>query len=359
MGAKSMLKTLGYEKFFDEYMVANDAALEQIARVTAEHKGAYEVANGNGEYRATITGKLMLTATHRDDYPAVGDWVILNHDGDDEVRLIIDILPRKTTLHKKYGGKAETQLIAANVDVAFIVESIDRDFSLNRFERYVVLAREGSVKPVIILNKSDLSSESDVQTKIGQIRERFGDIDVLATSTVTATGLDMLSSYIQPSVTYCFLGSSGVGKSSLINTLLAQEHIATKTIGVKTGRGRHTTTSRAMYITESGGVIIDNPGSREVGVADASGGVAAVFVDIESLARACKFKDCTHQNEPGCAVCGALSSGTINAEQFENYQKLRKETEHYQQSAHEKRQKDKQFGKFIKTAKKDLHRYKP
>ncbi len=353
------LETFGYNKFFDELRVARGAAIGQVARVTAEHKGAYEVVGAHGAYRATVTGKRMLTAAHRDDYPAVGDWVVLNVAVDDDSRLILDILPRKTTLHKKYGGKDESQLIAANVDVAFIVESIDRDYNLNRFERYVVLAREGGVRPVIVLNKSDVSSESAVQAKIAQVRERFGGVDTLATSTVTTTGLDLLTSYIKPGMTYCFLGSSGVGKSSLINTLLAHSHIETKSIGVKTGRGRHTTTSRMLHVTKAGGIIIDNPGSREVGVADASDGVAAVFVDIESIASACKFKNCTHQNEPGCAVREALRAGTVNAEQFENYLKLRKETEHYERSTHEKRQKDKQFGKFIKTAKKDLERYKP
>lgn len=352
----SRLKQLGYNQFFDTNRTKLGAGIDQVARVAAEHKGAYEIICESGEYRATVTGRRMLMATGRDDYPAVGDWVLINQ-GKDETKLIIDILPRKTTLHKKYAGKDETQLIAANVDVAFIVESVDRDYSLNRFERYLVLAREGGVAPVIVINKVDLSLNDKIGKIIEAIRDRFDKIDVITTSSVTDSGLHELVKYIEEGKTYCFLGSSGVGKSSLINKLLKQNRITTKIIGKKTGRGRHTTTAREMYFTREGGIIIDNPGSREVGVADSISGIGEVFGDIESIAKTCKFKDCKHVNEPGCAVQDALNTGIINPSKYENYQKLLKETEHYESSSYDKRQKDKKFGKYIKNAKTELKKF--
>lgn len=351
------LSLLGYDEQFDVYRAKSGALIEQVARVVAEHKGAYEVASVAGELRALISGKRMLTATNRDDYPAVGDWVILT-DNHSDTRVILDIIPRKTTLHKKYGGKDESQLIAANVDVALIVEAVDRDFSLNRFERYLVLAREGDVRPVIILNKSDLLAKEMIADYINVIRNRFAQIDVLTTSTVNGAGINQLVKYIEKGTTYCFLGSSGVGKSTLINNLLEQDRVVTKSISEKTGRGKHTTTSRELYVMNNGGIIIDNPGSREVGVVNSSDGLVEVFANIEDIAKSCKFKDCRHMNEPGCAVKNALNTDDIDESQYINYQKLRKESEHYEQNAYQKRQKDKEFGRFIKNAHKDIKRFK-
>jgi len=347
---------LGYDHFFDEGRLKIDVDTEQLARVTAEHKGVYEVMSIAGSYRAAVTGNRMLTAVSRDDYPAVGDWVVIKNDADD-MKVIADILPRKTTLHKKRGGRDEAQLIAANVDVVFIVESIDRDYSLNRFERYLVLAREGGVKPVIVLNKADLSPADDVAKSVQDIRERFGDVEVLVTSSVAKNGLDQLAGYIEKGLTYCFIGSSGVGKSSLINELLEQESIATTAISEKTGRGMHTTTSREMYFMSNGGIIIDNPGSREVGVVNARSGIEDVFAYIETIARRCKFPDCKHMEEPGCAVKQAVAEETISTSQYENYQRLRKESEHYALSAYGRRQKDKKFGRYVKNAKAELNKF--
>jgi len=356
MNERLTLEKLGYDSSVDELRLGSGANLNQIARVTAEHKGVYEVISIDGECRATVTGKRMLTASSRSDYPAVGDWVIIKDDASD-AKVIDDILPRRTMLRKKYGGKDQAQLIAANVDVVFIVESIDRDYSLNRFERYLVLAREGGIRPVIILNKSDLIDEADLNIKIEEIHERFGDIEVLSTSALSDNGLDLLKTYIKKGLTYSFLGSSGAGKSSLINKILDQDIIETSSIGEKSGRGKHTTTARQMYFTKSGSII--NPGSREVGIVDATIGVEEVFSGIEDIASTCRFTNCKHLKEPGCAVIQALSTGVINSAQYENYQKLRKETAHYDLSAYGKRQKDKKFGKFVKNAKNELKNFIP
>ncbi|MEO5949473.1 MAG: ribosome small subunit-dependent GTPase A [Candidatus Saccharimonas sp.] len=356
MQDKSWLVQLGYTQFFDESRERVGVPIEQLARVTAEHRGVYELLGMAGPFRAAVTGKRVLTAASRDDFPAVGDWVVIRSESDG-TKVITGILPRRTALHKKRGGRDETQLIATNVDVAFIVESIDRDYSLNRFERYLVIAREGGVQPVIILNKSDLSSEEDIAKSIIDIHERFGETEVLTTNTITDSGLEKLAGYIEKGKTYCFLGSSGVGKSSIINTLLEQDHIATKAISEKTGRGMHTTTSRAMYVTQTGGIIIDNPGSREVGVVGALGGVEEVFVDIEAIAHGCTFQDCTHANELGCAVLDALKTGSINAAQYENYRKMKREAERRGKSTFERRKQEKRFGRFVKNAKSELNKF--
>ncbi len=356
MNELSQLKSLGYNEFFEKSRLELKASIDCLARVIAEHRGIYEIISLEGEGRATVAGKRMQTASSRDDYPAVGDWVVIK-DVPDAVKVIEHILPRQTTLRKKYSGKDEAQLMVANVDMVFIVESMDRDYNINRFERYVILAREGGVKPVIVLNKSDLLSEADLVLRVQELNSRFSDIDILHTSTVSDDGLDSIASYIRPSATYCFLGSSGVGKSSIINKLIDQT-IETKTIGTKTGRGRHTTTARQMYFTKDGGIIIDNPGSREVGVVNFGNGADEVFLDIKKISRRCRYRNCNHINEQGCAVMDAIKSGDIELSQYENYLKLQKETEHYEMSVYDKRKKDKKFGKFIKNAKSDLKKYK-
>ena len=355
----TQLRSLGFNHRIEAGRLELGANIDNLARVTAEHKGEYEVMGINGTHRAAVTGRRMATAQGRDDYPAVGDWVVIKNDIDD-AKVITDILPRQTTLHKKRGGRDESRLIAANIDVALIVESTDRDYSLNRFERYLVLAREGGVKPVMVLNKSDLYADGAMAASIAAIHERFGDVDVLATNTVTDAGMAQLVDYIQPGMTYCFVGSSGVGKSSLINKLLRQDSIATTEISEKTGRGMHTTTARQMYFTATGGIIIDNPGSREVGVMGASSSkVGEVFDDIDDLVRACRFSNCSHTNEPGCAVQEALRTGTLDAARYANYLQLQKEVKHHEMTTREKQQKSRKFGKFIKTAKATIGKRKP
>lgn len=352
------LGSLGYNQFFENSRLSLGVGIECIARVAAEHRGAYEIINLDGELRAVVSGKLMLAASCREDYPAVGDWVAVKGHTDTE-KIIENILPRQTMLRKKYSGRDEAQLIAANVGVAYIVESLDRDYSINRFERYIVLAREGGVRPVIILNKIDLITNDELSERVNQLKKRFMGIDVICTTTLTKAGVINVSNYIKAGTTYCFLGSSGVGKSTIINKLLDQDSIDTKEIGAKTGRGRHTTTARQMYFMVSGGIIIDNPGSREVGIVGLGGDAKDVFLDIYKYSHNCRFKDCNHQNETGCAVQAAIESGLIDTMQYENYQKLQKEAEHYELSTYGRRQKEKKFGKFIKNAKVDLKKYSP
>jgi ribosome biogenesis GTPase / thiamine phosphate phosphatase len=350
------METLGYNDFFRSAFEKAKPDGFSVARVIAEHKGVYRVKNLTGEFLAKVTGKQMFTASSREDYPAVGDWVAIDVV-DKENAVIHNILPRKTILKRKYNNKNETQLIATNIDVAFIVESVDRDFSLNRFERYIAIAHDGGVQTTIILNKTDLLSEEELDSKIAQIHERFPDVTVLVTSTVTNNGWEGLATYIEKGKTYSFLGSSGVGKSSLINTLLGENALETGEISFQSGRGKHVTTSREMYFLKNGGIVVDNPGMREVGMTDTITGVDTLFDEIVTLAEQCKYPDCTHTHEPGCAVAPQVQSGTIDAEKFSNYVTLKKEADFYELSELERRNKDKKFGKFLKKAKKSFKHF--
>jgi len=350
------LEDLGYGTFFESNLEKIDLDNYLIARVIAEYKEAYRVRSVTGEYLAKITGKQMFNALSRVDYPAVGDWVVIT-ELDKEQAVIHKILPRKNILRRKYNSKQESQVIAANIDVAFVVESFDRDYNLNRFERYFVLAKDGNIKPVIVLNKTDLISGAELNLKTNQIKDRFNDVDTIPTSTVTERGLDELRKYIMKGKTYCFLGSSGAGKSSLINKLLGSDVIKTREISHRTGRGKHATTGREIYFLENGGIVIDNPGMREVGMTDSNAGIGDVFCEITSLSKNCKYVDCTHTHEPGCAVLNAVQSKKLDENKYSNYVKLKKETEYFSMTELEKRRKDRQFGKFVKKALEQLKKY--
>lgn len=355
--AKIALEDLGYNEFFASEQKSLGLTEYLVARVIAEYKEAYRVKGMHGEYDAKITGKQMFNAAKREDYPAVGDWVIIT-ELDEESAIIHEILPRKTILKKKYSGKQDAQVIATNIDIAFVVESLDKDYSLNRFERYFVLANEGGIKPAIILNKVDLVAETELNAVIDQIKNRFAKVDIILTSTITEQGLDELTNYITKGKTYCFLGSSGVGKSSLINKLLKRNEIKTGEISDYTGRGKHTTTTREMYFLANGGIVIDNPGTRGVGIADASTGVENVFDEIALLSKGCKYADCTHTHEPGCAVLKAIEDKKIDEDRYQNYSKLKKENEYYQMTDFEKRAADRKFSKFVKKTLKQLKEIK-
>lgn len=358
---RQTLEDMGYDPFFESERDRLGLGGFPVARVITESKGAYGVRGALGEYRATVTGKRMFTASSREDYPAVGDWVAIDElDGGHAV--IRDILPRKTVIKRRSGDrnrageKSDVQVIAANVDVAFVVESVDRDYSLNRFERYFAIAEGAGVKAAIVLNKTDLLTADELASRLRELAERFPGTGTIATSTVTSDGLDKLKGYLERGRTYCFLGSSGVGKSSLVNELIGKNAIRTGEISEYSDRGKHTTTSRHMYFLEGGGIVIDNPGMREIGAADAGAGVDAVFDEIAALSQGCKFADCTHIHEPGCEVIRAVEAGDLDREKYSNYIGLKKEAEYLQSSDVEKREEDRKFGKMMKNYKKQSRR---
>ena len=318
----------------------------------------YVLRNETSELSAKITGKMMFQASLREDYPAVGDWVLIKVLSQDQAH-IYEILPRKTILKRKSSNESESQVLASNVDIAFVVQAPDRDYNLNRFERYIALAKSGKVEPVIVLNKSDLISDIDLAALLAEIKSRFKNTLVYTTSVLTGAGISNLKEIINEGKTYCFIGSSGVGKSSIINTLIGESLMMTGEISSHANRGKHITTHRELFILESGGLLIDNPGLREVGLLDSSTGIEDVFSEIYDLAKNCRFPDCTHQHEPGCTVLEAVKDGILDNDKYTNYIKLSKEDEYNYMSSLEKREKDRKFGKFIKTAKKDFKKYKP
>ncbi len=331
-------------------MKQNNSGLE-IARVVAQYRGKYRVRRGDNEFWAEITGKMMFIAEAQTDYPVVGDMVKISELESDH-SVIREILPRKTVLQRKAAGKDEIQPIAANINVAFVVQAVDRDFNLNRFERYLTIINAGKIEPIIVLNKIDLISTTELEKKIAQLKDRFQNNKVLTTSAADSSGIERLRRVINKNKTYCFVGSSGVGKSSIINKLLGKELLKTKMISTSTKKGKHATTHRELFVLENGGMVIDNPGIREVGVADAGEAVANVFGDISELAKSCKFVDCTHDHEPGCAVLAALKSGELSEAKYQNYNTLKKESDYYAMSSLEKRRKDRSFGRMVKSVKK-------
>lgn len=347
---------LGYDAFFESGRKKLKLDNFSVARVIVEYRGVYKVKNVDHVYLARVTGKRMFEAESREDYPAVGDWVAIS-EADKEQAVIQGILPRRTIIKRRSNGKNEIQIIAANIDVALVIEAVDRDFNLNRIERYFAIAKDGGIKPAIILNKIDLISQGGLGSIRNQIKDRFGEVDLIFTSTITDEGLDELKKHIKKGQTYCFLGSSGVGKSSLVNKLLGKNIIKTEDIGTRTGRGKHVTTKREMYFLEGGGIVIDNPGMREVGMTDTDAGIDDLFDEITILAKKCRYVDCTHVHEPGCEVLSALEAGQLDADKYSNYINLKKEAEHYEMTNLERRDKDRQFGKFLKKAKKDLTDY--
>ena len=350
------LEDLGYNDKLKKYITEHNLEDFKAGRVITEHKERYIVKTAEDEYEAEITGNMRFTARGREDFPAVGDWVAIT-PYESDFAIIHSILPRYSMVKRQAAGNSgEVQVIAVNIDYAFIVQAVDRDFNINRLERYLIICNASHVQPVILLSKTDLIDEFTLNEMLSKIQARIKDVPVFSISNETLNGYDEIKSFIKKGKTYCLMGSSGVGKSTLMNNLLGRVAMKTDKISESTSKGRHVTTHRELVILENGGILIDNPGMREVGIADTSGGLELTFDIITRLAEECKFKDCKHISESGCAVIEAVKNGELDKTTYENYLKLEREKTHYESTVAERRQKDKAFGKILKTYKRDMKR---
>jgi len=357
---KMDLKALGFNDWYKKRYEKNQHTDFNLARIVAVNKDNYLIRNEKTEIPAEITGKLRFGADSNIDLPTVGDWVFVQYYDDQTFAIIHDILTRKSLLKRKTAGKSiEYQLIAANIDTAFIVQSLDTDFNLPRLERYLVMVNESNITPVILLSKLDLISSDDLKQKIPRIKRTYPDYDIIAFSNVNGKGLDDIKKSIKPGNTYCLLGSSGVGKTTLLNNLLGENIFKTGEVRNKDGKGTHVTAQRQLVILDRGGLIIDNPGMRELGNIGVTTGLNETFKDIVMLSKECHFKNCTHTNEPGCAVLKAMEKDEISEKHYQNYIKIRKESEYYNMSYVDKRTKDKKTGKLYKQIMKEKRDINP
>ena len=345
------LEDLGYNEDLEHFRREQKLDAFGVGRVISEHRERYVVKTTENEYDAEVIGNLRFSADKRSDLPAVGDWVAI--DAYDENKVLIHALfPRKSTIERNaVGRQGEKQIIATNIDHAFIVQAVKGDLNINRIERYLTICNASKVNPVIILSKSDLLDKDELSGLILKIEERVKHVPVIAISNESREDIERLANLIIRGQTYCLLGSSGVGKSTLLNNLSGRQLMKTNTISTSTNKGRHVTSHRQLVILEKGGIVIDNPGMREVGISDSSGGLEMTFETIIHLSKMCKFKDCTHTTETGCAVLAALDRGEIDIGSYENYLKMEREKVHFESTVAEKRKKDKAFGKMMKQYK--------
>ena len=350
----SELENLGWSGWFARRTELEPG--EALARVAAVDRNGLLLADEAGFFRGRLAGSFLHRYRLAHQLPCVGDWVRLEKPSGEDRGIVHGLVKRKTALRRKAAGDAVAyQMIAANLDTVVIVQSCHFDFNLKRLERYLVMVMEGGADPWILLTKTDLVTPAIVAAQVEEIRSAGITAPVILLSNVTRKGMDTLTSLLEAGKTYCFVGSSGVGKSTLINHLAGREIQETRTVS-GTGEGRHTTVRRELIRLEGGALVIDNPGMREFGIVGAEEGMEAGFPDIAARAAQCRYRDCGHTGEPGCAVVAAVASGGISREHYENYLKLRNESEFHDMSYSEKRKKDKDFGRFIKSAKKSLKR---
>ncbi|WP_449242990.1 ribosome small subunit-dependent GTPase A [Desulfovibrio sp.] len=349
------LHDFGFDQWFEAH--AAECGMEGcgFARVTAVDRGSCLVRNASREIPAELSGRLAYDTKSPADLPCVGDWVTAHLYNDGTAAIIQRVFPRRTFLRRRSPGTiGGVQMIAANIDTAFIIQSCRVDFNPARLERYLVMAADGGVEPVILLTKADLTAPEELEHILATV-QALTPTRTIALSNVTGLGFDALRQMLVPGRTCCLLGSSGVGKTTLINRLLGLEAFETQAVS-GTGEGVHTTTRRQLVVLGQGAMLVDTPGMRELGMTDAVDGIDAGFGEIAALAAQCRYADCTHEHEPGCAVRAAIRAGELAQDRYASYLKLRKESEFAALSTLGRRRKEKAFGKFIHSFKKQQKR---
>jgi ribosome biogenesis GTPase len=323
------LETIGWSLAWANAFAAANEEKGIAARIIREHRGVYALLTEAGEILAEVSGRFRHRAQMRRNFPSVGDWVVVEQPDASSRSIIHTVLPRRSAFVRRSAGtKSEEQVVAANVDTVFLVSGLDHDFNPRRIERYLTLAYESGADPLIILNKADLRDDPD--HAVHQVEAVAYGVPILLVSARTGLGLDALREVLDPGMTGALLGSSGVGKSTLINALLGHEALRTAAVREDDSKGRHTTTHRELIPLPGGAVLIDTPGMRELQLVGDDASLARSFDEIADLAVLCRFKDCSHTNEPGCAVQAALADGGLDMERYESYLRQRKEIRHHQ-----------------------------
>ena len=324
-----------------------------VGRITLQEKGMHRIRTVMGEQNALVSGKFQFDAQSSSDYPAVGDYVMVSC-ADPATAIIHQVLPRKSLFVRKAAGTSKTeQAVAANIDTVFLCMSLNNDFNLRRLERYLAVAWESGADPVVVLTKADLCA--DLPQKQREVETIAMGVDILTTSSMELEGYRQIMPYVTEGRTVAFVGSSGVGKSTLINRLLGEERLATDGLR-KDDKGHHTTTHRELLFLPNGAMVIDTPGMRELGMWDTASGVEQTFTDIEALAARCRFRNCSHTSEPGCALRAALRSGELDSGRWQSYQKLKNENSYAADSESYLAAKEKRFKEIAKINKNNKKR---
>ena len=353
----SDLEDIGYSDWFKSRVDNDKLEAHGLARVTSVHKDSYTISKGKQEIFAELSGNLLYSTESAIDLPTTGDWVYADFFDEDSHAVIYGVLPRKTLLKRKTSGKlVDFQLIAANIDVALIIQSLNDNFNLRRLERYLVMVNEAGIEPVILLSKCDLVSKQEIDELKNNVIDIAPHAMVLEFSNLSRENIDSVTGLLKKGQSYCLLGSSGVGKTTLLNSIIGNEQYETKSVSKIQSKGRHTTTSRHLVQLENGAMVIDTPGMRELGNISVDEGIDETFSEILDLSQQCKFTNCSHTNEKGCAILAAISSGDLSEKRYQNYLKMKREAEFNQMSYSEKRKKDRNFGKLIKATMKNKQR---
>jgi ribosome biogenesis GTPase len=353
----SNLEDLGYSGWFKSRVDDEKIATHSVARVTSVHKDSYTVTRGKEEIYAELSGNLLYSIESAVDLPTTGDWVYADFYDNDSHAIIYGVFPRKTLLKRKTAGKlVDFQLIAANIDAALIIQSLNDNFNLRRLERYLVMVNETGIRPVVLLSKCDLVSKEEVIEFKESVLATAPQAIVMQFSNLSGENIDSVTGLLEKGHSYCLLGSSGVGKTTLLNSIIGNETFETRTVSKKQSKGRHTTTSRQLVRLDNGSMIIDTPGMRELGNISVDDGLDETFSDILDLSYKCRFGNCSHTNEKGCAILAAISAGELSERRYQNYLKMKREAEFNEMSYSEKRKKDKKFAKLIKTTLKNKQR---